>query len=161
MGKYHNEMRTVKVKKTSNPEEGYESKEQLLEDTRQHRHDVCLVLSELSLYLERIGVFHDWSKIEYFDQFAQDTLERQDTPDFKQRDWYKVHTVEERHHINARVPDKVNLFDLLEMQVDCIISGLTRAGSVDDKFMEIPDEVLKEAYWNTVEYIKDHVKLTE
>ncbi len=156
-----NEMRTVTVKKTENPEEGYTSKEQLLKDTRQHRHDVCLVLSEMSLYLERIGVFHDWSKIEYFDQFAKDALERQDTPDFKKREWYKIHTTEERHHINARVPEKVNLFDLLEMQVDCIIAGLTRAGAVDDKFLEIPEEVLHEAYWNTVEYIKNHVRLEE
>lgn len=155
------EMKIVKVKKTSNPEYGYESKEQLYNETQQHRHDVSKVMSCVSDELRYMGMCHDWSKIEYFDQFAQDTLERQDTPDFKSRSWYKVHTTQERHHINANVPEKVNLFDLLEMIVDCIIAGKTRAGMVDNKFIEIPDEVLKEAYWNTVEYITGHVELEE
>ena len=154
-------METVFVKKTNNPEYGYEDKDQLLMDTIQHIDDVRKVLTSLSFELVNRGDYHDWSKLEYFDNFAQDTLERQDTPDFKQREWYKIHTREERHHINARVPEKVNLIDLLEMQVDCIVAGKTRSGTVDDRFLEIPDNVLKEAYWNTVELIKENVKIGE
>lgn len=154
-------METVFVKKTNNPEYGYEDKEELLMDTIHHIDDVRKVLTSLSFELVDRGDYHDWSKLEYFDNFAQDTLERQDTPDFKQREWYKIHTTEERHHINARVPEKVNLIDLLEMQVDCIVAGKTRSGAVDDRFLEIPDNVLKEAYWNTIELIKENVKVDE
>lgn len=152
-------MQTVIVKKTKDPEKGYETKEQLLDDTKQHIHDVSKVLNSLSYELADRGDFHDWSKIEYFDNFAKDTLEREDTPDFKQREWYKIHTVEERHHINACVPDNVNLIDVLEMIADCVIAGKTRSGTVNDDFLVIPDDVLKDAYWNTVKLVKDNVQV--
>ena len=154
-------MQAVIVKKTNDPEKGYETKEQLLTDTKQHICDVGKVLTSLSFELVDRGDYHDWSKLEYFDQFAKDTLEREDTPDFKQRDWYNIHTREERHHINARVPEDVNFIDLLEMIVDCCVSGKTRSGSVNDDFLVIPDDVLNDAYWNTVRLIKDNIHVHE
>lgn len=150
-------MRKVIVKKTENPEYGYNSKEQLLRDTNQHRQDVGKVLGELSLYLFERGVAHDWSKLAFFEQFSQDTLERQDTPDFKSRPWYKIHTTKERHHINANVPEDVDLIDLLEMIVDCVVAGKTRSGEVNNDFLILKDNILEDAYWNTVKKITDTV----
>ena len=150
-------MRKVIVKKTENPEYGYNSKEQLLRDTNQHRQDVGNVLGELSLYLFERGVAHDWSKLAFFEQFSQDTLERQDTPDFKSRPWYKIHTTKERHHINANVPEDVDLIDLLEMIVDCVVAGKTRSGEVNNDFLILKDNILEDAYWNTVKKITDTV----
>lgn len=154
-------MQTVIVKKTNNPDNGYETKEQLLDDTKQHIHDVCKVLTSLSYELVDRGDYHDWTKLEYFDEFAQDTLERENTPDFKQREWYKIHTREERHHVNANIPKDVNLIDLLEMITDCCVSGKTRSGTVNDDFLVIPDEVLHDAYWNTVKLVKDNIQVSE
>ena len=51
-------MQTVIVKKTNNPEKGYETKEQLLEDTKQHITDVGKVLSSLSYELVDRGDYH-------------------------------------------------------------------------------------------------------
>lgn len=150
-------MRKVVVKKTENPEYGYNSKEQLLRDTNQHRQDVGKVLGELSLFLFERGVAHDWSKLAFFEQFSQDTLERQDTPDFKSRPWYKIHTAEERHHVNANVPEDVDLIDLLEMIVDCVVAGKTRSGEVNNDFLILKDNILDDAYWNTVKKITDIV----
>ena len=150
-------MRKVIVKKTENPEYGYNSKEQLLRDTNQHRQDVGKVLGELSLYLFERGVAHDWSKLAFFEQFSQDTLERQDTPDFKSRPWYKIHTTKERHHVNANVPEDVDLIDLLEMIVDCVVAGKTRSGEVNNDFLILNDNILEDAYWNTVKKITDTV----
>lgn len=150
-------MRNVIVKKTENPEYGYTSKEQLLKDTNQHRQDVGKVLGELSLDLFERGVAHDWSKLAFFEQFSQDTLERQDTPDFKSRPWYKIHTTKERHHINANVPEDVDLLDLLEMIVDCVVAGKTRSGEVNNDFLILKDNILEDAYWNTVKKITDTV----
>lgn len=147
----------VKVKKTGNPDEGYTDKDDLFMDVLYHRDDVKDVMYMIASHLEDVGDYHDHTKLEYFDDFAKDTLERLETPDFKQRNWYNIHTTNERHHINANVPEKVNFFDLLEMQVDCIIAGLTRSGYVNRKFLEIPDDVLKEAYWNTIDLITEYV----
>ena len=152
-------MQTVVVKKTSDPEQGYDTKEQLLRDTKQHIRDVGKVLDSISLELVERGDHHDWTKLEYFDNFAKDALERIDTPDFKKRDWYKIHTSEERHHINARVPPDVNLIDIFECIADCIVAGKTRSGTVNDNFLVIPQTVLNEAYWNTVKLVKDNVQV--
>ena len=154
-------IKDIIVKKTQNPDEGYTDKEQLYKDTLQHKEDVRKVLYELSYKLKDIADEHDWTKINYFDDFSKDCLERLNTPDFKKRDWYHIHTELERHHINAKVPNKVNLLDLLEMQVDCIISGETRYGYVDKKFLELSNSVLQEAYWNTIDLILEHIIVEE
>ncbi|MBQ6219960.1 MAG: hypothetical protein IJH63_00675 [Methanobrevibacter sp.] len=151
----------VYVTRTNDPEKGYETKKQLREDTEQHIYDVGSVLRAMGYELAKRADEHDWSKLEYFDEFAKDTLEREDTPDFKQRNWYKIHTTKERHHINARVPEDVNLFDLLELISDCVVAGKTRSGSVNDDFLVIPQKVLNNAYWNTVKLVKENVELYE
>lgn len=150
-------MDEISIKKTSNPEYGYETKEQLLKETKQHRYDVHKVLRFISEELSNRGYYHDWTKIEYFDQFAQDTLERKDTPDFKSREWYKIHTVEERHHINANVPIDVDLFDVLEMIVDCIVAGKSRSGRVNYDFLRLKDDILEKSYWNTVNKLEKKI----
>ena len=154
-------LKTIKITKTNNPEYGYENKEELLTETKQHIQDVGGVMTMLGYELADRGGKHDWTKLEYFPQFAQDTLERLTTPEFKARDWYKIHTVKERHHINANVPENVNLIDILEMIVDCVVAGKTRSGHVDKKFLEIPNTILEDAYWNTVELIEDTVIIDE
>lgn len=151
----------LKIKKTSNPEFGYNNKSVLYIETEQHRTDVFHLMSLLALELINIGHVHDWSKIEYFDQFAKDTLERQNTPDFKQRPWYQVHTEKERHHINAKKPKNINLLDILEFICDCVVAGKARSGEVDKSFLEIPDEVLREAFWNTIDKIIEEVEVEE
>lgn len=154
-------LRTVKVIKTDNPEDGYNDKEKLMNDVVQHREDVSLVMNMLSEHLVEIGEKHDWTKIAYFDDFARDTLERQDTPNFKDREWYNIHTEYERHHINSRVPVDVDLFDILECVVDCIVAGKTRSGSVNHDFLILPQSVMNTAYWNTVKKIEENIIMSE
>ena len=151
----------LKIKKTSNPEYGYKNKDELYLETQQHRVDVARLMSFIALELNEIGYKHDWSKIEYFDQFAKDTLERQDTPDFKSRDWYKVHTKEERHHLNANTPKDVDLLDVLEFICDCVVAGKSRTGRVEKKYLELSAVILKQAFWNTVNKIIDEVEIEE
>ena len=154
-------LESILVDSLKDPEEGYDNKKQLYQDTQKHRTDVHKMMKNIGEYLTVKGYFHDWSKIEYFNSFAKDTLERKDTPDFKSRPWYYIHTTVERHHVNANVPEDVDLFDILEMITDCTIAGVTRTGEVDEKFLEIPDEVLIESYWNTVRKIKEKILLKD
>ena len=149
----------MKIKKTSDPQHGYENKDVLYIETEQHRNDVFRLMSLLALELMETGNEHDWSKIEYFDQFAQDTLERKDTPDFKSRPWYKVHTTEERHHLTANTPNDVDLVDVIEFICDCVVAGKARTGRVEKKYLELPADVLKKAFWNTVDKMTKEVKV--
>ena len=149
----------MKIKQTNNPEYGYETKEQLYLETEQHKMDVARLMSFLALELNEIGYNHDWTKIQYFEQFAQDTLERQDTPDFKSRDWYKIHTKEERHHLNANTPKDVDLLDVLEFICDCVVAGKARTGRVEKKYLELSEDILKKAFWNTVDKLIDEVQV--
>ena len=149
----------MKIKQTNNPEYGYETKEQLYLETEQHKMDVARLMSFLALELNEIGYNHDWTKIQYFEQFAQDTLERQDTPDFKSRDWYKIHTKEERHHLNANTPKDVDLLDVLEFICDCVVAGKARTGRVEKKYLELSGDILKKAFWNTVDKLIDEVQV--
>ena len=152
-------LKPIYIRQTSNPEYGWENKEELLNDTLFHIHDVGNVLNQLANELNEIGYSHDWSKIRYFDDFAQDCLERLDTPDFKSRNWYHIHTTKERHHLNTSCPKDVNLLDVLEMATDCICAGKSRTGTVDYKFLYLNTNILKAAYWNTVKLIDKNVKL--
>lgn len=147
----------IEVKKTTNPDDGYEDIDILFKDTLQHKKDVGLVLANIGKYIKEKGECHDWTKVEFFDNFAKDCLERKDTMDFKQRDWYHIHTTKERHHLNASCPEDVDLFDVLEMIVDCIIAGKTRTGEVNKYFLILKEDMLEKAYWNTVKKINDSV----
>ena len=125
----------VTVKKTNNPENGYDNQDLLLSDINQHRTDVARVMYMLANHLCEVGEKHDWTKIEYFEDFAKDTLERLTTPEFKNRDWYYIHCNKERHHLNSKVPDDVDLFDVIEFICDCVIAGKTRSGTVNSYFL--------------------------
>lgn len=154
-------IKKITIKKTDNPEYGYDDINILKSDTLQHINDVSKIMSCIGCSIIDRGYCHDWSKLEYFSDFAKDTLERLDTPDFKDRAWYKIHTGLERHHINASIPENVNFIDLFEMIVDCIVAGKARTGSVDKEFLIIPDEVILMAYWNTVNLLIENIILDD
>ena len=160
-GKKEIKLETTIVHKTGNPENGYTDEEQLLLDTLTHRDDVCECMKNIASYIEDIGEWHDWSKIEYFDDFQKDCLERLTTPQFKEREWYHIHTCKERHHINARTPSDVNFFDIIEMFVDCIVAGKTRTGKVNNSFLVLPQSVINEAYWNTIKLLQEKIIIEE
>ena len=154
---YKPSLEKIIVQKTNDPENGYTDADELFIDTLRHMDDVERVMRELGEYLKEIGEWHDWSKIRYFDDFKKDCLERLSTPEFKERDWYHIHTVKERHHINSNCPEDVNLFDLLEMIVDCVVAGKTRSGEVKSEFLVVPDDVISRAYYNTVKLLTEKI----
>ena len=136
-------IKSITIKRTINPEEGFEDIRELRADTLQHINDVSKIMSCIGCSIIERGYIHDWSKIDYFEEFANDTLERQEIPEFKDRDWYKIHTSLERHHINASIPENVNFIDIFEMIVDCIVAGKARSGTVDKEFLIIANHNLK------------------
>lgn len=129
----------------------------LLESSIQHISDVNSALRWMSLRLNQISVRHDWTKIDGIDQFHTDfeAVQIGKEKDFCALPWYQRHITEERHHLDKRVPDDVNLFDVLERIADITTAGMARTGKVFDD--TIDPAMLEKAYKNTVEMIKNHI----
>lgn len=103
--------------------------------------------------------YHDWTKISepYATMFYDDmkaNIEEGKEP-FTDMEWYKLHVNLERHHLNDRIPDDVDLIDVIERLVDCVSAGMARSGSVYD--VTVPDDVLQKAVSNTVKKMIDAV----
>ena len=136
------------------------SKTTLLESTEIHRNDVKRLMDCMSEIIVKKGENHDWTKIEYFDEFADEVLKPHTDDEFKNAHWYQNHIFEERHHLNANCPVDVNLFDCLELIADCIVAGKGRAGRLTPAYLKLKDpSILERAYWNTVKLLDDIVEI--
>ena len=125
------------------------TEEMLMGDTLKHIEAVNNLLKHSALKLVEAGKVHDRTKIgEDFDAFFKIIKSGKTGEDFFKTRWYKKHIREERHHIDSRVPEKVNLFDVLEMIADVVAAGLARTGKVYP--VKLTDEVLQDAVKNTV-----------
>ena len=133
---------------------------EFMEDTASHRNDVKRAMESFANEIIQRGKDHDWTKIsrsgEFFTQF---TLAKEQGTNFKDSDWYKYHTTEERHHLNTRIPDDINLIDIIEYLCDCICAGYARSGDV--YHIDITNDDLRKAYENTQEMIKNNIELVK
>lgn len=129
-----------------------------------------------TLYLSSVQHIEDVEKgMKFFQSMMNDSIDRHDDDKlsdidgfykdfitgFKNTDWYDKHRIINRHHLSADdgVPEDVNLIDVLEMIVDCVMAGLGRTGKVTP--IEIKKEVLQKAFDNTVELLKNNVKVVD
>ena len=106
---------------------------------------------------------HDWTKVNepYATMFYDDmkaNIESGKAP-FEEMEWHKHHVNNERHHLKDRVPDDVDLIDVIEMLADCVSAGMTRSGHVYE--IKIPDSVLQKAVSNTVKKMIDAVEIED
>jgi len=79
---------------------------------------------------------------------------------FKNTTWWDNHRKIARHHLleNDGIPKDVNLIDVLDMIVDCVMAGMGRSGSVYP--LNINPDVLMKAFNNTAELLKKQIKVT-
>jgi len=140
---------------------GKVSKETLLDNSKQHIEDVNQALWWMSNKLIDVGMIHDWTKRENIDEFYADFSATQDgfQGDFKQMHWFRDLHLQERHHLNDRVPEDVNLFDVLERIADCVTAGLARSGTIYEE--ELDSAILSRAYTNTLKLLKEQIKVVE
>jgi hypothetical protein len=99
---------------------------------------------------------HDYDKLSGIDAFHADFQ-----TGFKQTGWWDNHRKESRHHLNVAdgIPADVNLIDIIKYVVDCVMAGMARSGSVYE--LKLPDEVLRRAFANTVELLKNKVVVSQ
>ena len=137
------------------------TKEELIEDIVNHIHDVQYVCTLFMKLLYNQILMHDYTKLEFFDEFYHDYVTAQESEfiDFKDENWYKnIHKVE-RHHLNNSVPDDVNLLDVVEMVIDCVCAGLSRSGEIYP--IKIPQDVLERAIENTKNLLISYIRIVD
>ena len=126
-----------------------------------HRKDVELMMLNLARDINARGESHDWTKISepYKSLFYRELCSAIDGKmDFEaESEWYKQHCELERHHLNKRCPDDVNLIDVIEMICDCVCAGMARSGEF--RSIEISSEILQTAVRNTAQMCVDAVRV--
>lgn len=160
----------MKLKKTSiskNPKGDSRTAKQIplykdfQEANKSHRYDVKKMMYNISEMLKIAGNMHDWTKNdktileEMFYCDLVDTMNGEMI--FTDGKWHQIHCDLERHHLNKRCPDDVNLIDVLEMIADCVCAGAARSGKVEDIKLDI--DILKKAFDNTVKMCAESVEV--
>jgi hypothetical protein len=131
-------------------------KETLKHSSELHIIDVKQGMVMFANSLVRAATEHDHDKVtpdglEHFHKCFQ--------TGFKDMSWFDNHLQVNRHHIDkedGRRPD-LNLVDVIEHIVDCVMAGMARSGDVYP--IELPDEVLQLAVKNTVALLKDSIEV--
>jgi len=124
----------------------------LRESSLQHIEDVRKGMEYMKGLIDASVAVHDHDKLSGLDAFHADFV-----TGFEQTGWWDNHRKVNRHHLLAEdgVPADVNLIDVLDMIVDCVMAGMGRTGSVYP--LTIKPEVLMVAFQNTVEKLKTQV----
>jgi len=132
------------------------TKEQLMASSVQHIGDVAKGMNFFSEMMSKSAVNHDFDKLSNISGFHADFV-----TGFAQTGWWDEHRKINRHHLLQEdgIPDDVNLVDVLDMIVDCVMAGMGRTGSVYP--LDIKPEVLVKAFNNTVELLKSQVVVAE
>jgi hypothetical protein len=148
-------MITIKQSKTADTRSCDFSKvteEQLRESSIQHIGDVKKGLEFIKSLIDAAAFNHDHDKLTSLAYFHSDFISG-----FKETGWWDNHRKVNRHHLLQEdgVPADVNLIDVLDMIVDCVMAGMGRTGSVYP--LEISQELLKRAFDNTVEKLKSQI----
>jgi hypothetical protein len=114
------------------------SKEDLEYNTKQHISDVQQGIQYFIAKLEKAQIEHDKTKLTKLDDFYNDFI-----TGFEKTTWWEMHKQEERHHISSPdgIRDDVDLVDVIEHVVDCVMAGLARTGTVYP--IELPVELLQ------------------
>ena len=132
------------------------SKETLLASSKQHIEDVKIVSYFLAAELVKNARIHDADKIEDIDTFHQDFL-----TGFETHEWWDKHKNNQKHHLIEECVgfNDVNLLDILENIIDCVVAGLARSGSLYP--INVKSEILELAVQNTVKMLVKNIKVVE
>lgn len=152
-------MNDILIKKTPNADtrstNGEMNSTTIMKDTEEHKRAVKAGLTVLAEELIFIGEIHDHSKISNIEEFTKALSDHtKGIKKIKKSDWWQKHKME-RHHLNDRVPDDVNLLDVIEMIVDGVVAGKARTGDVYPIILD--NDILQKALINTQKMIVSKV----
>ncbi len=130
------------------------TKETLIESSIQHIDDVKKGIDYFKELLDESAEKHDFDKLTELDHFHADFV-----TGFKETGWWDNHRKVNRHHLLQAdgIPADVNLIDVLDMIVDCVMAGMGRTGNVYP--LNIDTTVLMTALNNTVALLKGQIEV--
>ena len=130
------------------------SKLQLYKSSKMHVDDIRKGFEFFKDLLTKQSELHDHDKFSDIDGFHRDFING-----FKTTEWWDNHRKVNRHHLTMDdgIPEDVNLIDVIDFIIDCCMAGMARSGSVYD--LELPSELLQEAFNNTVELLKSNIEV--
>ena len=128
----------------------------VLKDTKEHIKAVKTVTRWLAVKMIIQASEHDYTKLDFFDEFFDALSTNFKGEKFKENSWWEKH-LKERHHLNDSVPKDVTLIDVMEMVVDCVCAGKARSGDVYP--IKIDSDILQKALKNTVELLKKNIEV--
>ena len=147
---------SIKIKKCPT----VESKEDYLVVQAMHVSDVQKGCAFIANKIIEAGINHDYSKIPLLDDYIKNNIAAKSGDEIKASEWYQTHIIKERHHLNAKCPDDVNLIDVVEMLVDCVTAAIARKGYMPEpEAFNIDGKILQQAYKNTVELLGKEIIL--
>ena len=131
-------------------------KETLLQSSAQHIEDVSKGMMFFADQIRQQAEKHDADKITDIDSFHSDFV-----GGFANTTWWDNHRKVNRHHLLSEdgVPPDVDLVDVIEMIVDCVMAGMGRTGTVYP--LDIKPDVLMTAFTNTVDSLKHEVRVED
>lgn len=132
------------------------SKDVVKQETIEHIYAVNLCGKFLCDMIKQQFLQHDHTKLDEFDKFYDALMTGRKEGTFKELEWWKIHETE-RHHLNDRVPDDVNLIDVLEMCCDCVSAGMARTGTV--YVTNLDADILQKAFKNTMKLLQDNIEV--
>ena len=128
--------------------------DQVHKATKEHIQAVQQVMQSLGDMLEAQGFRHDWTKLEYEQEFYDNLMATlTDGTNFVSNTWYQKHINKEKHHPFDKCHDDINLLDIIETIVDCVCAGKARSGEI--RPLEFDEEILNKAVANTVKMIDE------
>ena len=136
------------------------TEEDVLKDTIAHQEAVKLTCQFIADKLLEQAKNHDYTKIgDYLPMFTMALKTGFKDDEFKKLNWWKIHIDKERHHLNGKAPDDVNIVDVIEMLCDCVCAGLARNGKVYT--VSINKEVLNKAITNTIDLLIKNIEVVK
>jgi hypothetical protein len=152
---------TIKIKKSQTADTrtcDYKdvTRDTLLASSIQHIEDVQAGFRFFLAKMMIAAARHDHTKRSHIGMFHKDFI-----TGFETQDWYDMHKRVERHHLGTSTPDgikdDVNLIDVFEHIVDCVMAGMGRSGSVYP--MSVSNEVLQKALQNTADMLQKEIEV--
>lgn len=128
------------------------NRDQLLNSSLQHIADIGMGLGFFASMLTKAASAHDYDKLTDIDWFYSDFKTK-----FEVTGWWDNHRKIHRHHLDHSdgVPEDVNLIDVLEHIVDCVMAGMARSGEVYE--LKLDNELLQRAFTNTAKLLEASV----
>ena len=130
------------------------SEQQLVKSTEMHIDDVAQGMNYFIEKMKDSIELHDHDKLSEIKWFHHDFK-----TGFKEQSWWNNHKRVNRHHIQDEdgIPDDINLVDVLEHIVDCVMACKARGGEFKD--IELPNDLLQKAVKNTTQELLNNVEV--